>query len=97
LQKPSLDLIAENDGCGSDTQPALAPASAGDTKCVSHQGCPDGLEVTGCSIDNGGHCWFGSPDCGTGGGDIGLAIVGNNSDTMKNNDAVWEFFARHAR
>jgi polyhydroxybutyrate depolymerase len=97
LQKPSLALIAQSDGCGMDTQPALAPKSAGDTTCVSYQGCPDDLEVTGCSIDKGGHCWFGSADCGTGGGDIGLAIVGNNSDTMKNNDAVWEFFQRHSR
>jgi len=97
LHAPSLNLVATRDGCATRTQPAAAPASAGDTRCESYEGCPSGIELTGCTVEGGGHCWFGSPDCGTGGGDFGLAIVGANSDTLHNTDAVWEFFARHSR
>jgi polyhydroxybutyrate depolymerase len=97
LQAPSLMHMAAKNGCGSTTAPAVAPTSMGDTACVSYVGCPSGVEVTGCSITGGGHCWFGSPDCGTGGGAIGAAIVGANSTTLKNNDAIWDFFVRSAR
>lgn len=97
LQAPSISRMAMNDGCATSTKPALQPLSAGDTSCVTQDGCPPGIELTACTIDKGGHCWFGSPDCGTGGGDIGLAIVGANSDTMKNTDAVWDFFKRLSR
>ena len=94
---PFNDLLAARNGCMTTTAPASAPKSAGDTKCVSYDGCPGGIELSGCTIEGGGHCWFGSPDCGTGGGDIGLAIVGANSDTMKNTDAIWSFFEAHSR
>jgi polyhydroxybutyrate depolymerase len=97
LQKKSLDHMASKDGCGMSTSPATQPKSGGDTTCVSYDGCPSGIELVGCTVQGGGHCWFGSPDCGTGGGDIGLAIVGNNSDTLNNNDAAWDFFKRLSR
>jgi polyhydroxybutyrate depolymerase len=97
LQKPSLERFAGANGCMTATLPAAAPPSGGDTTCVAYQGCPSGIELIGCTVDDGGHCWFGSPDCGTGGGDIGLAIVGNNSDTMKNTDAAWSFFVPLSR
>jgi hypothetical protein len=45
----------------------------------------------------GGHCWFGSSDCGTGGGAIGTAVVGANSNFMKNTDAIWAFFSGLSR
>ena len=95
LVKPSFELLAKNYGCMTTTAPAAMAPNAGDTKCVSYQGCPAGIELTSCVIEDGGHCWFGSEDCGTGGGAIGLAIVGNNSDTMKNNETIWSFFERH--
>jgi polyhydroxybutyrate depolymerase len=97
LQAPSLTHMATKNGCASTTMPASVPKSGGDTTCVTYDSCPSGIELTGCSIQNGGHCWFGSSDCGTGGGAIGLAIVGNNSDTMKNTDDVWSFFKRLSR
>jgi polyhydroxybutyrate depolymerase len=97
LQAQSLTHMADKNGCGTSTKPAAAPKSAGDTTCVAYDGCPSGIELIGCTIQAGGHCWFGSPDCGTGGGDIGLAIVGNNSDTMVNTDAVWSFFQSLSR
>jgi len=97
LQAPTLERIAAKDGCASTTSPAAAPVSGGDTTCVRYDGCPKGIEVIGCSVQGGGHCWFGSPDCGTGGGAIGLAIVGANSDTLMDTDAAASFFERHAR
>ena len=97
LQAPSLALITGKDGCGTTTAPATSPKSAGDTTCVTYPGCAAGTEVTACSISGGGHCWFGSSDCGTGAGVIGAAFVGANSDTMMNTDAVWDFFSRSVK
>ena len=69
------------------------------TTLASYAGCPScpNVEVTGCTIMGGGHCWFGSTDCGTGGGAIGLAVVGNDSNFMKNTDAIWAFFKGKSR
>jgi polyhydroxybutyrate depolymerase len=93
-QKPSLAIVQASDGCAMATMPATAVPSGGDTSCVSFAGCPacPNVNVTGCTIMGGGHCWFGSSDCGTGGGVIGLAFVGSNSNFMKNTDAIWAFF-----
>jgi len=99
LQKPSLAIMQANDGCSTTTMPATVEPSGGDTTCVTFAGCSacPNVEVTGCSIMGGGHCWFGSSDCGTGGGTIGTAIVGNNSNFMKNTDTIWAFFSRISR
>jgi polyhydroxybutyrate depolymerase len=97
LQAPSLAKWVEKDGCGSTTTVPSSPPSGGDTACVTYSGCPSGIEVTGCTVTGGGHCWFGSPDCGTGAGAIGAAVVGANSNTMVNTDAAWAFFERHHR
>jgi poly(3-hydroxybutyrate) depolymerase len=91
----SLSLIASAYGCTGTPVPAAMPASGGDTTCTSYAGCPRGVEVTGCSVQAGGHCWFGSDDCGTGAGFIGLAFVGDNSDTLNNDDAILAFLRRH--
>jgi polyhydroxybutyrate depolymerase len=93
-QKPSLAIVQASDGCSMTTMTASAVPSGGDTTCVSFAGCPacPNVSVTGCTIMAGGHCWFGSSDCGTGGGAVGLAFVGSNSNFMKNTDAIWAFF-----
>jgi polyhydroxybutyrate depolymerase len=98
-QKPSLAMLQASYGCSTSTVPATVPASGGDTTCQTFSGCPTcpEVEVTGCSITGGGHCWFGSSDCGTGGGAIGNAVVGNNSTFMKNTDAIWAFLSRLSR
>jgi polyhydroxybutyrate depolymerase len=98
-QAPSLASITSSDSCSSTTTAAVVPPSGGDTTCVTRSGCPTcpQIEVTGCSIDGGGHCWFGSTDCGTGGGAIGKAVVGNDSNFMKNTDQIWSFFSRLSR
>jgi len=95
LQKPSLERIASQNGCTLMTHPASQPASAGDTLCVSYD-CPAGIDVTGCTVKDGGHVWFGSVNCGTG-VDFACDIVGANSKTLVNTDAVWSFFDAHAR
>jgi len=97
LQKPSLERIAMSNGCSLTTHAATQPASGGDTTCVSYDSCPSGIDVTGCSVDGGGHVWFGSDSCGTGAGALGCVFVGNNSNMLKNTDAVWDFFQAHPR
>jgi polyhydroxybutyrate depolymerase len=101
LQKPSLAILQASDGCSTTTMPATVPPSGGDTTCVTFAGCPTcpNVEVTGCSIMGGGHCWFGSSDCGTsaGAGSAIANLVGNNSNFMQNTDQIWDFFSRHSR
>jgi polyhydroxybutyrate depolymerase len=98
-QAPSLALMVASNGCSTTTAPATVVPSGGDTACVSFAGCPTcpNVNVTGCSIMGGGHCWFGSSDCGTGAGALGMAFVGNNSNFMKNTDAVWAFLSGISR
>jgi polyhydroxybutyrate depolymerase len=98
-QKPSMAVFQEANGCSSTEDAATVPPSGGDTTCVSFTGCPTcpNVEITGCSIQGGGHCWFGSSDCGTGAGALGTGIVGNNSNFMMNTDAIWNFFAPLSR
>ncbi|HEY6560633.1 MAG TPA: PHB depolymerase family esterase [Polyangiaceae bacterium] len=96
LQAPSLEVLARQNGCGTTTSPASAPESSGDTTCVSYTGCPKGIEVTGCSVEGGGHVWFGSENCGTGAPGA-CSFVGANSDTLVNTDAIWDFFSRHSK
>jgi polyhydroxybutyrate depolymerase len=99
LQAPSLAIMQASNACSTTTMPATVEPSGGDTTCVTYAGCPScpNVEVTGCSIMGGGHCWFGSSDCGTGGGAIGLAVVGSDSNFMKNTDAIWAFFKGKSR
>jgi polyhydroxybutyrate depolymerase len=99
LQKPSLDLMAKSNGCSLTTEAATVPKSGGDTTCVTYTGCPAGVEVTGCSVEDGGHCWFGDAtgSCGTGAPGIGNAIVGNDSDFLVNTDVAWDFLKRLSR
>lgn len=95
VQKPSLDRIAEGNGCKPATQPATQPMSGGDTTCISYD-CPAGVDVTGCTVQGGGHVWFGSKNCGTG-VDFGCDIVGADSETLVSTDAVWTFLTAHTR
>ena len=96
LQEPSLARIASQNGCGATTSAATQPTSGGDTTCVSYDGCPSGIDVTGCSIEGGGHVWFGDENCGTGAAGA-CAVVGANSMGITNTDAIWEFFSQHSK
>lgn len=92
----SLERMRTLNGCSATTRPAVAPVSAGDTTCVSYEGCPPGGEITACAVEGGGHCWFGGDDCGTGAGFLGQIFVGNNSDTLRTTDEAWRFLERHS-
>jgi polyhydroxybutyrate depolymerase len=71
LQPKTLALVTMNDGCSTTSAASPpAPPSGGDTTCVTYAGCPSGVEVSACSVQGGGHCWFGSPDCGTGAAEV---------------------------
>lgn len=97
LQKPSLERMAWANGCSTASVAATVPGSGGDTTCITYSGCPNGVEVTGCTVQNGGHVWFGDQSCGTGAGALGCVFVGANSNYMVNTDAVWSFFSRLSR
>jgi polyhydroxybutyrate depolymerase len=98
-QAPTLALMQAINGCSTTTVPATVAPSGGDTSCVSYTGCPScpNVNMTACSIMDGGHCWFGSSDCGTGAGALGMAAVGNNSNFMTNTDTIWAFLSRISR
>jgi polyhydroxybutyrate depolymerase len=89
----SVAAWAALSGCDAATVPAAQPASRLDTTCVTHTGCPGGVETTLCSIDDGGHCWFGNITCGTGvfGGQL---VVGRNARGIVAASAVWGFLSR---
>jgi polyhydroxybutyrate depolymerase len=96
----SVAYWAQINGCSTQTSAASFPPSGGDTQCVSYQGCATGGQVTFCTITKGGHCWYGSPSCGTGFGLLGASISlagGKNSDTMVDSDAVWPFLSQYHR
>src|SRR5262249_49852150 len=81
----TMTTLATADGCSEMETPATIPVSDGDTTCVTHAGCKDGVEVTACTIKDGGHVWFGDPTCGTGVSN-GCDIVGANSSYYVNTD-----------
>jgi polyhydroxybutyrate depolymerase len=94
--QPTLAHFAAAAGCDPTTGPAVNPPSEGDSVCVSHTACPEGIEVTGCTVAGGGHVWFGDPSCGTGVGPLGCVFVGANSAVLDNTRAAWDFFERAA-
>lgn len=93
LFAPSLTLMAEANQCTFPAIPATLPSSGGDTDCVTYPNCAQGAQVTGCTVQNGGHVWFGDESCGTGAGAGGCGFVGTNSDTLVNTNAAWDFFS----
>jgi polyhydroxybutyrate depolymerase len=84
---------ASMNGCSATSVPASQPISRLDTSCVTYPNCDEGAEVTLCTVEGGGHCWFGNETCGTGAA-IGAAVVGNNAEGIVAADAVWGFFSR---
>jgi polyhydroxybutyrate depolymerase len=71
LQPKTLALVTMFDGCSATTTASPpAPPSGGDTTCVTYTGCAGGIEVSACAVQGGGHCWFGSSDCGTGAAEV---------------------------
>ncbi len=91
---------ANLNGCNAATTSASFPNSGGDTTCVTHTGCPADGTVTACTIDGGGHCWYGSPSCGTGFGPLAakIALLGaSNSNFTVESDDFWPFLKQFHR
>ncbi len=87
-------------GCNSTTTPASFPNSGGDTTCETYTGCPADGTITACTIDGGGHCWYGSPSCGTGFGPLAakIALLGSsNSNFTVESDDMWPFLSKYHR
>ena len=55
--------------------------------CETSSACDDDASVTLCTIDDGGHCWPGSPCPGVQGVDLG-----NATTDISANDAMWALF-----
>jgi polyhydroxybutyrate depolymerase len=75
---------ATRDACTGD--PAESYRN-GMVTCLTRSTCQDGVEVTLCSVEGGGHQWPG-----------GTSIPGGGTTTMdiSATDAMWEFFTRYA-
>lgn len=72
---------AARNGC---TGTPVQTRSAGDTTCRAYQQCAGGAEVSLCTVDGGGHCWFGEPFC----------FVGRNPRDLPATDLAWDFLKR---
>jgi polyhydroxybutyrate depolymerase len=84
--QPSVTAWASRDGCSGTPVETYAQGS---TRCVTHQGCKDGVEVEFCTVTGMGHCWPEDTGCGPGGGSqYGVA-------DFKASPMMWEFFDRH--
>jgi polyhydroxybutyrate depolymerase len=66
----------------------------GDGRCVGHGGCAEHGDVVLCSIEGGGHSWpGGAPPAGL----VECPENGPQSTTFLASEAIWRFFAQHAR
>jgi polyhydroxybutyrate depolymerase len=75
---------AERDGC---TAPAQETFRDGAASCTTYGSCRDGAEVSLCTIEGGGHCWFGEGRC----------AIGRNPPGLRATDAAWAFLSRFHR
>ncbi|MFO7562455.1 MAG: PHB depolymerase family esterase [Enhygromyxa sp.] len=58
--RPMMEDWAARNGCSPVSEVVL---QEGEVLCETWPGCDDEVEVTLCTIEGGGHCWFGNPSC----------------------------------
>jgi polyhydroxybutyrate depolymerase len=80
--QPNVTRWATVNGC--NMTPVETYNNQGSTKCVTYQGCKDGVEVTFCTVTGMGHCWPEDTRCGPGGGPM-----------FKASPMMFEFFQKH--
>jgi polyhydroxybutyrate depolymerase len=80
----NAELWAERNGCSAD---AAESFRAGAASCMTYAPCSAQVEVTLCSIDGGGSCWFGDPPC----------YGAGNSTLLPATDTAWAFLERFSR
>jgi polyhydroxybutyrate depolymerase len=85
--QPNVTRWATFDGCGAT--PVETYNNMGSTKCVTYQGCKDGVEVTFCTVTGMGHCWPEDTKCGPGGGPM-YGVTDFKASPM-----MFEFFQKH--
>jgi polyhydroxybutyrate depolymerase len=68
----------------SDATPAQT-FNKGQVTCATYSQCADAVEVTLCTIANGGHAWPGSP----------FPILPGTTQDISATDAMWTFFEKH--
>ncbi len=56
----------------------------GAASCVTYPSCDGDAEVSLCTVEGGGHCWFGEPIC----------FVGHDPRSLRATDVVWSFLRR---
>jgi len=71
----------QRDGCTGEPVETL---SKGNARCLTAKSCAGGVEVTQCTIQDAGHCWFGEFMC----------VMGTNSSDLVATDVTWEFLSR---
>lgn len=81
--QPNVDGWVNRNGC--DSTP-VETYNMGSTRCVTYQGCDDGVEVVFCTVTGMGHCWPEDQSC------LG---TGDSVDDFKMSPLNWEFFERH--
>jgi polyhydroxybutyrate depolymerase len=85
--QPNVTGWATRNGCG--TTPVETYNNQGSTKCVTYQGCTQGVEVAFCTVTGMGHCWPEDTNCGPGGG-AQFGVMDFKASPM-----MWEFFQKH--
>ena len=75
---------AARNGCTGEPVETFA---RGDSRCLTHQTCSGGAEVTVCTVTGGGHTWPG-----------GAYFPGGHiTMDLSATDAMWDFFVAHPR
>lgn len=73
---------AARNGCTGDPSETF---SNGSTRCMTHKSCKDGVDLTLCTTEGGGHCWPGNALCPYGVGTLDISA----------NDEMWSFLQRY--
>jgi polyhydroxybutyrate depolymerase len=74
---------ALRDGCSGD---AVETFRMMDAHCATYAECAGGVEVTLCTVDNGGHTWPGG---------LPVPSLGYTTPYLNATEAMWEFFSKH--
>lgn len=81
--RDTTERWAARNGCGETSSVYF---TNGDVTCEEWTGCTDDATVRLCSVDGGGHQWFGG---GT------IPFLGDNTTDIIASEAMWEFFRAH--
>ncbi|MEM9188296.1 MAG: hydrolase [Myxococcota bacterium] len=82
-----VDIFRDRNGC---TGEGTVSFENGAARCLSYAPCREGSDVVYCTVENGGHTWFGN---------LGMTnpeeFGGVYSDDLIMQNAAWDFFASH--